>query len=191
MKRLGWVALPVVLGALAVHNEPDEAWILLAAAGACLRLWAAGTVEKRRALTTGGPYSLVRHPLYLGTLLALVGVALFFESLPLLVLSVVGFGASHLPKIRREERVLAGRFGRAWAEYARRVPMLIPRPRRPAGGGFSLARARVNHGFDALALVVLLYLSVELWEDFLLHHLPGGVTGVAEALSRVVCWGGL
>lgn len=191
MKRLGWMALPVVLGALAVRNEPDEAWMLLAVAGACLRLWAAGTLEKRCALTTGGPYSLVRHPLYLGTLLALVGVALFFESLPLLALSLAGFAASHLPKMRREERVLAGRFGRAWAEYARRVPALVPRPRRPAGGGFSLARARRNHGFDALALVVLLYLSVELWEDFFIHHLPGWVADGAEALSRVVCWGGL
>ena len=42
-------------------------------AGGLLRLWAAGYTRKSREVTRVGPDSLVRHPLYMGTLLAWLG----------------------------------------------------------------------------------------------------------------------
>src|SRR5512138_487723 len=39
----------------------------IAVAGALLRVWAAGHIEKGKVLTQGGPYGFTRNPLYLGS----------------------------------------------------------------------------------------------------------------------------
>src|SRR5262245_55982943 len=44
--------------------------------GLALRSWAAGTLHKRRILTTTGPYGLVRHPLYVGSFMMMIGFCL-------------------------------------------------------------------------------------------------------------------
>ena len=41
--------------------------------GLALRSWAAGTLHKRTQLATSGPYALVRHPLYIGSLFMMLG----------------------------------------------------------------------------------------------------------------------
>src|SRR4051812_28446814 len=41
--------------------------------GLMLRSWAAGTLHKRTELTMSGPYGLVRHPLYIGSFMMMVG----------------------------------------------------------------------------------------------------------------------
>lgn len=83
-------------------------------------------LQREHALETTGWYSLVRHPGYLGTLLANWGAALAFGSalaLPLAgALTLVQFD-----RVRREERLLAGHFGDAWRDYARRTGALLPR----------------------------------------------------------------
>ena len=47
----------------------------LVAAGTALRVWAAGHVEKSREVTSSGPYRFTRHPLYLGSTLLGLGIA--------------------------------------------------------------------------------------------------------------------
>jgi len=83
-------------------------------------------VQKEHALETGGWYGFVRHPGYLGSLLASWGAAITFGSalaLPLaLAMTLVQFG-----RVRREEALLAGHFGGAWREYAQRTGALFPR----------------------------------------------------------------
>ena len=97
------------------------------------------------ALETSGWYAFVRHPGYLGALLASWGAAVAFGSalaLPLAgVLTLV-----QLDRVRREERLLAGHFGEAWSEYARRTGALLPRSpaRRAAPEGHEKAPPRVH-----------------------------------------------
>jgi protein-S-isoprenylcysteine O-methyltransferase Ste14 len=84
---------------------------------------AAGHVHLARPdqLVTTGPYALSRHPMYESWTAIYVGIALWLRSgwlallLPLL-LALVGRETS------AEERLLRARFGRAYAEYAARVP---------------------------------------------------------------------
>jgi protein-S-isoprenylcysteine O-methyltransferase Ste14 len=68
----------------------------------------------------------VRHPIYTGLLLALLAMAVAKGT----VLGTVGFALAFLGltlKARLEERWLAGELGSgAYADYRRRVPMLVP-----------------------------------------------------------------
>ena len=61
---------------LALGNELSAhaaAGIIFLVSGVLIRFWARGHFERVRLFTTG-PYALVRHPLYLGSLFIVVGV---------------------------------------------------------------------------------------------------------------------
>lgn len=52
----------------------------IVAAGLLIRSWANGYAIKMDKLTTSGPYAFVRHPLYAGTLLMLIGFTVILNS---------------------------------------------------------------------------------------------------------------
>jgi protein-S-isoprenylcysteine O-methyltransferase Ste14 len=90
-----------------------------------------GRAHEAPRFVTPGPYRFVRHPLYLGFLLA-------FWATPEMTLSHLLFAAATtayiLLAIQFEERDLVRVHGRLYAEYRERVSMLLPRPpRTPAG----------------------------------------------------------
>jgi methanethiol S-methyltransferase len=86
------------------------------------------------AFVTPGPYRLVRHPLYVGWLLV-------FWMTPTMAIAHLIFAlattAYILIAIQFEERDLVRHHGRAYEDYRREVPMLVPGSRRrkplPAG----------------------------------------------------------
>jgi protein-S-isoprenylcysteine O-methyltransferase Ste14 len=119
--------------------------------GIWLRAWAAGHVAKDRRLATGGPYACVRNPLYLGTLLAAAGLVLAARSFPLALLFAAAFLLMYLPAIELEEQHLRSLFPE-YAEYAARVPMLLPRfQRSPEGQRFAWRQWMHNREYQALA----------------------------------------
>jgi protein-S-isoprenylcysteine O-methyltransferase Ste14 len=69
-------------------------------------------------LVTGGPYRLVRHPVYLGMLVTTLGIALALGSIWGLLLVAFAFLPMTLWRVRLEEAALAQRFGRVWEAYA-------------------------------------------------------------------------
>jgi protein-S-isoprenylcysteine O-methyltransferase Ste14 len=73
-----------------------------------------------------GPYRLVRHPAYTGTLITMVGVGLgICNWLSLLV--VVGVSlAGHLYRVQVEERALSAAIGQPYRDYMRRTKRFIP-----------------------------------------------------------------
>ena len=76
-------------------------------------------------LHTAGLNRLVRHPLYLGLLLGLLGFWLLAPTATRLVF--VGCNVAYLlVGTRLEERKLLQRFGAAYARYQARVPQLLP-----------------------------------------------------------------
>ena len=98
----------------------------LSLAGLALRAWAAGCLAKNRQLATGGPYAYTRNPLYIGTLLVAAGLAVASRSIGLAALFTGVFLLVYLPVIQNEEQHLRQIFPE-YAEYAERVPALIPR----------------------------------------------------------------
>jgi len=83
------------------------------------------TIKEGHTLVRRGPYALVRHPIYSGILLAIVGTALAIGEIRALVGgSLVFLILAH--KINLEERFMAEQFGENYAEYRREVRALIP-----------------------------------------------------------------
>jgi protein-S-isoprenylcysteine O-methyltransferase Ste14 len=81
-------------------------------------------MSEARQLVTGGPYALVRHPLYLGEEVALVGIMLQFLSPT--ALGVLALQMSfQLWRMRYEEQVMREAFPE-YAGYATRVKRLVP-----------------------------------------------------------------
>ena len=75
-------------------------------------------------LVTGGPYALIRHPIYSGIILATVGTMIglsFVWVLPLVVLIPYFIYCA-----RREEEFMCQQFGEAYRAYMRRTRMLVP-----------------------------------------------------------------
>ena len=76
------------------------------------------------ALVTTGPYAYVRHPIYGGMLLAIIGSAIgqsLFWLLPLVV-----YGPQFIVSARREEILLLEQFPHSYRDYMKRTRMLLP-----------------------------------------------------------------
>jgi protein-S-isoprenylcysteine O-methyltransferase Ste14 len=83
------------------------------------------TIKEEHELIQTGPYSIVRHPIYSGFLLAILGTALVqgeFRSLLALPVAALGW----VLKSRHEEFFMAQQFGNAYLDYKRRVKALVP-----------------------------------------------------------------
>jgi len=145
----------IMVAAFAWFSAPDArslAWGLpVAAVGLLLRGWAAGHLEKNRTLATGGPYAYVRNPLYIGTATVAAGLAIASRRWELAALFGAAFVLVYLPAIELEEQHLRKLFPE-YAEYAARVPMLLPRFSAHGGiGSFRWSIYRRNQEYQALA----------------------------------------
>jgi protein-S-isoprenylcysteine O-methyltransferase Ste14 len=165
---LGYVlaALVVVLARPSLRSV--AAGMALAVLGEAIRLWASGHIEKTERLATGGPYAHTRNPLYVGSALLALGVAVASAS-PFVVLAVAAyFAVLYPPVIREESAFLAARFPEEYAAWARDVPGFLPRP-RPAGpraSRFDWSRVRKNREWRtaaALPLVAALLVARAGW----------------------------
>jgi protein-S-isoprenylcysteine O-methyltransferase Ste14 len=130
---------------------------LVGLAGEAFRIWAAGHLEKSREVTSSGPYRFTRHPLYLGSSVMAVGVAIGCRSAVVAVLVAVYMSVTLVAAIRAEEAFLRERFGDAYDAYAEaRAPSVERR--------FSVDRAWRNREYRALTglLLFLLLLVVRM-----------------------------
>jgi len=116
---------------------PWEFWLaaLVTAAGILFTVWArihlggnwsgVVTIKREHELITDGPYAMVRHPIYTGLLLAILGSAMARGEWRGVVAAGVG-GWALWRKLRVEERWMAEHFGPRYESYRRRVPALVP-----------------------------------------------------------------
>jgi protein-S-isoprenylcysteine O-methyltransferase Ste14 len=109
----------------------------IAALGEALRVWAAGHLHKSREVTASGPYRWVAHPLYVGSSVLGIGLAVASASLVATMLIAAYLAITILAAVRTEEAFLHKQFGGVYEQYKDgRVP--AP-PRR-----FSIERAIAN-----------------------------------------------
>lgn len=123
----------------AEYRMEAVAWggVTIAILGLIIRLWAVLTLRQRytrtllindgHKLERRGPYGLVRHPGYLGSLLFLNGFALASLSASVLLVSLVVTISAYAYRIRVEDRMLIAEFGAAYETYKHEVGALLPR----------------------------------------------------------------
>lgn len=101
---------------------------MLVMVGTLIRLYAAVYVYGRKtvSLIQSGPYSVVRNPLYVGSLVAGIGLGLESENVIALALIVFFFVIYYPFVIVNEERRLAELHGNDFLNYCLRVPRFIP-----------------------------------------------------------------
>jgi protein-S-isoprenylcysteine O-methyltransferase Ste14 len=97
----------------------------ISVAGLAIRAWAAGHLAKNQDLATGGPYTWVRNPLYLATLIAALGIAVASRNWVLAVVFAAVFLLVYLPVVELEEQHLRQIFP-AYEGYAQQVHRLLP-----------------------------------------------------------------
>jgi Phospholipid methyltransferase len=157
--------------AVVYFSRPTPRGILFGAlvgvCGLCLRAYAAGYLHKKEILTVTGPYAYTRNPLYLGSAVLALGAGIATRSWISALLLIAYFAVFYSLVMRREANELCVRHGASYEEYARSVPLFIPRltaAKLPgdSAGAFSFAQYKKNHewqaavGFLFLILVLLL-----------------------------------
>lgn len=125
---------------------PDLAFAAAGAAaymaGVALRYWAFQTLSHQwhvdvsdiggeRHLVRQGPYRVMRHPLYLGACMEIVGLPVFFGAWGSLLFGVLTFIPLEVARAYYEERFLRELFGAAYQTYKDEVWGFIPLPFRP------------------------------------------------------------
>ena len=161
----GRVALGFVSGVLVLILAQPTARSLaigmsIAALGEVVRIWAAGHLHKSREVTTSGPYRYVPHPLYVGSTVMGVGLAIACASIPVAVLIALYLVTTLTAAIKSEEAFLRRTFGEQYDLYRSGIAA----KRRDPGASrrrFSLAQAIANREYRAVAgFVVALLLLV-------------------------------
>ena len=87
--------------------------------------------DKQRAdrLNTTGMYSVVRHPLYLGNFLIMLGMMMFTQVWWIMIISVLAFWLYYERIIFAEEEFLRKKYGDLFVEWAERTPAFLPKLR--------------------------------------------------------------
>ena len=157
--QFAWFFLAILV--VTSGRYPSAPGLAICFGGATLRFVASGFVRKEVMLAVGGPYAHTRNPLYLGTLLMVLGAAASVSSLGVTAAMAVAMYVNYLYVIRAEEQALRGRFTERYLRYCALVPRLLPRPLPPDRAllrqinpdpraySFSLALARRNKAFEA------------------------------------------
>ena len=126
---------------LGMRFAPDTfargvAGMVLTAAGLALAMWsrfvlgenwsAVAAIRKDHELIRAGPYRTMRHPIYTGMLLGLLGTALVVGEVRGL-LALVPLWIGFYLKARREEAFLSREFGAGFETHAKYTGMFLPR----------------------------------------------------------------
>ncbi|HZS48724.1 MAG TPA: isoprenylcysteine carboxylmethyltransferase family protein [Blastocatellia bacterium] len=114
-----------------IFSRPTWRSLLLGAAiaaiGVAMRAWASGHLRKNESLAMGGPYAYTRNPLYLGTTLIGVGFSICGGNIWLVIGAIAFFLLIYVPVMLTERYVVGKLFPNEYPEYARHVPMFLPR----------------------------------------------------------------
>jgi protein-S-isoprenylcysteine O-methyltransferase Ste14 len=150
--RLGFPLAAICLWLARPSEESILAGAAVAVVGLAVRAAAAGHLRKGETVAMSGPYARTRNPLYFGSGLLAAGFAVASRSWAVAALVTTFYVAIYPYLMRREEGELRARFGSAFDDYARRVPLFWPLLRARGGDSgtqFSWVRYANNREYQA------------------------------------------
>jgi protein-S-isoprenylcysteine O-methyltransferase Ste14 len=180
-------AIPVFLACLpwftylGADHELNELWqlfcLVISFMGLALRILTVGRAplgtsgrntreQVANTLTTTGIYSVVRHPLYLGNFLILIGMALWPHNFWLAVLTSCIFALYYERIMLAEEAFLRQRFGDAFETWAAATPAFLPSRRgwKPSAVSFCW-RTVLQREYNAFLLIIGVFFVFDLIGD--------------------------
>jgi protein-S-isoprenylcysteine O-methyltransferase Ste14 len=140
--RAGVLLVVLVLirvGVFKGHSTATDPWLgaiglTIFLLGLCLAVWARlylgrnwgmpMTQKERPELVTTGPYRHIRHPIYTGILLGMIGTTIALS--PYWLVGVIATGAYFVYSAFAEERFMASHFPDTYPAYKRSTKMLVP-----------------------------------------------------------------
>lgn len=153
-QAIGILLMPVY----SLLSDPTPAGFLvgggIAVAGMLVRLYASGFIVKNKQLATDGAYSLVRHPLYTGNMLMIIGFTFASGQWWALIVSAVFWWFYYPPAIDYEDRKLRNIFGADWESWSKTVPAVMPTGLRMRGGGRWSFQTSLKQNYEP---VIVLY----------------------------------
>jgi len=125
--------------------------------------------QSGRSLVQGGPYSLVRNPMYLGILLIGSGIILILFRLWLLGAFLLIFIIRYVSLVFQEEKRLLLMFAEAYKDYCKKVPRLVPSLsgllRKDIGECLPMKPFWIKKEIGTMLGVLFAILLMELWKD--------------------------
>lgn len=146
---LGFVFAVLVLWLAQPTGRTLAVGTAVAVLGELLRIWAAGHLNKSREVTASGPYRFFAHPLYVGSSVMGVGLAVASGSVIVAALILLYLGATIGAAISSEEAFLRSKFGDAYDRYRRGE--LGSRDSAASTRAFSMAQAMANREYRAVS----------------------------------------
>jgi protein-S-isoprenylcysteine O-methyltransferase Ste14 len=175
-RNRSYTPIPFLLLLLAVAHTTLLSFIvglLIVALGEGIRIYSVGYsgLETRATrdvgapkLVTGGPYSIVRNPIYLGNMTMYLGFGVMSNVWWIVVLGLAWFLFQYTLIVKREEGYLRQTFGQEFERYTQNVPRFLPRIRSWAGADLKqtldvkLAIRSERRSFQSLSITAILIL---------------------------------
>jgi len=199
------VLYPFGVWAVVSRHSTDESimksiWFILLGLG--MRTWANCYAIKMERLTTCGPYAYVRHPLYLGSFLIMIGflVMLNIPWIGVLLFVLIVIGVIYKTTIKNEEKMLLDKFGFEYIEYKKAVPAFLPKVLPFKGSqkwAPSISRYFKSQEYKLVIWMIVLMIAFHLKEEFIVEHerfdakiitllITAFLLGVLDILGEVV-----
>jgi len=114
------------------NGAPQIAGMIVSSIGTVIALWCIFTFvfvgkgtpapfDPPRRLVIRGPYRFVRNPMYIGAVLVLAGLAIFYQSISVAIYAGLFLLAAHIFVVAYEEPTLRRTFGQEYNAYCVRV----------------------------------------------------------------------
>lgn len=120
----------LLVAVCAYFARPDAGTVsiglAMAVIGQLFRIYAAGFIHKNEQLASTGPYALVRHPLYLGNFLILIGFTIASANLWVAIGVALFFLIWYPAAIAYEDSKLENIFADEWRAWSKNIHAIIP-----------------------------------------------------------------
>ncbi|MBF0478048.1 MAG: isoprenylcysteine carboxylmethyltransferase family protein [Candidatus Omnitrophica bacterium] len=143
--------------------------------GLLTRLWSNGYAIKLEKLTTSGPYAHIRHPLYFGTSLVLIGFIIMLKMYLVGILFFIVVVSVYFRTIKQEEQMLEDKFKDDYLDYKKKVPAFYPAVLAYSKGEkwpFSFERLMRSKEYKSAIWVIIFIIFIYLKTILLVQKLP-------------------